>query len=1079
LNKDNTVLPQPRFTLVMDEGPTPGQEFQLTQDNIILGRETGPDVDYAISSPTISRRHACITRKGQQYFLMDLGSSNGTFLNGERLGGEPRPLDSGDRIQLGSSVTLTYRSIGAADPTRAAQHDDTPLAATVMGDLGDLLPPTTPPQLIVIVAGDPPNTYNLTRDTFTIGRAEDNDIIINAKTVSRHHARLELAPGGYQFVVLPEASNPVLFEGRSLTKPHLMRHNDILRIGSLDAGLMVTMVYHSPSEAAVEEEALTIKFGEKNLLQIGRDPSNDVVLDAPNVSRFHAKVERIGQRYRISDLRSSNGTFVNDRRVEGDVWLNPEDTIRIGSYRFVMGEDALDQYDESSGLRADMYNLNKWVRKDLNILQNISATFKPRELIVIVGQSGGGKTTLLDAIAGYRPATHGRVFVNDIDIYRNFDAVRHNIGYVPQQNIIHMELTVYQALDYAARLRMPPDTTDEERHQRIMEVLNDLDITHRKDTQVSSLSGGQQKRVSIGVELLTSPGLFFLDEATSGLDPGTETALMQLLRRLADQGRTIVLVTHATKNVMLADKVLFMARGGYLAWFGPPDEALEYFDKYRSEHDRRTSEMEFDKIYAILEATQDTPEDWANRYQAHPAYQKYILEPLEMKRQELEAARELSPKEVGLTRAPKVRRQVSSLRQFLILSSRNLKILTRDRVSLILMLGAAPLVSLLDVLVAFMVGRNSFDFAEGSFDGILTGFFLIIIFAIFVGGLSQMREIVKEDQIYKRERLVNLKIAPYVFSKVWVAALLALYHAAAYTSIHYLAYEMPGGSLEFVLIYVSMVLVTMAGMMLGLFTSAISPSANTAPMIMIVLLMPQIVLSGSLVPLPGPISAPAATRWAFEGLISISGVGSDIASDLCWELPEELREVMNIEDKTAQCKCMGLNILREEICSFPGVGDFYDPAIEEPPPEDPTPLRDKPREPEIPPAPEKPEDESDSVAMAEYFEAMEIYQGDVTVIQDAYKAEMEAYETEAKLYQAEIESYQREYLGWEIARAAAIDPAEGIIRTLYEDYGWTFVDKNDTQAFWSKILTTWTAQVVIIVVLLLGVLFMVKRKDAI
>jgi hypothetical protein len=250
-------------------------------------------------------------------------------------------------------------------------------------------------------------------------------------------------------------------------------------------------------------------------------------------------------------------------------------------------------------------------------------------------------------------------------------------------------------------------------------------------------------------------------------------------------------------------------------------------------------------------------------------------------------------------------------------------------------------------------------------------------------------------------------------------------------------------------------------------------------MIVILLLMPQIVLSGSLVPLPGPVSAPAATRWGFEGLISITGVGSDVASDLCWELDEELREVMSIEDKTAQCKCMGLNVLRDEICSFPGAGEFYDSAIEEPAPIEPPPLRDKPPEPEIPPAPEKPEDESDSVAMAEYFEAMELYQEEITSIQDGYKAEMEVYEAEAEVYQAEMEAYLEENLEWEIAREAAVNPAEGLIGTIHEDYGWTFVDKNDSQAFWSKILTTWIAQVVIIVVLLLGVLLMVKRKDAV
>ncbi len=246
-----------------------------------------------------------------------------------------------------------------------------------------------------------------------------------------------------------------------------------------------------------------------------------------------------------------------------------------------MGKDQLAKYDDSNGLRVDVIQLNKWVRKDLNILQDISVSFQPREFIVVVGQSGGGKSTFVDAVAGYRPATPpSRVFVNDIDIYSHFDAIRNDIGFVPQKDIIHMELTVYQALDYAAQLRMPADTSTEERHKRVMEVLQDLDLHHRQDVQISGLSGGQQKRVSIGVELLTKPGLFFLDEPTSGLDPGTETALMQLMRRLADQGRTIILITHATKNVMLADKVIFLARGGYLAWFGPPEEALEYFDQY-------------------------------------------------------------------------------------------------------------------------------------------------------------------------------------------------------------------------------------------------------------------------------------------------------------------------------------------------------------------------------------------------------------------------------------------------------------------------------------------------------------------
>ena len=779
----------------------------------------------------------------------------------------------------------------------------------------------------------------------------------------------------------------------------------------------------------------------------------------------------------MRDLQSSNGTFVNDERVVGEVWLQPEDAIRIGPYRFVLGEDALAQYDESTGLRADAIRLNKWVRKDLNILQDISVVFKPREFIVVVGQSGGGKSTLLDAIAGYRPASHGRVLVNDVDVYANFDAIRTSIGYVPQRDIIHLELTPYQALDYAAKLRMPPDTSKKERHARIMQVLEDLDMVHRKDVPVKGLSGGQQKRVSIGVELLTEPGLFFLDEPTSGLDPGTETSFMHLMRRLADQGRTIVLVTHATKNVMLADKVVFLARGGHLAWFGPPDEALQYFDQYRSDRERQSSSMEFDQIYSILDdSNRGSAEDWAARYRQHPAYQKYILQPLSPKAQQL-AAQKRGPSRKSA--APKGKRQVSSLRQFLILSQRNLKILTRDRTSLVLMLTAAPLVSMLDVLLAFLMGNDLFHFDTGSMENLIMVFFLLVIFAVFVGGLSQMREIVKESEIYRRERLVNLKILPYVYSKVWIAGAFALYHAAAYTIIHYLAYEMPGGMLEFFQLYATMALLAMSGMMLGLFVSALAPNANTAPMLVILFLMPQVVLSGALVPLPGSISSIASTRWGFEAMMAISGPGSDVAADSCWQLPEEIRDALTLEEKNEKCNCLGVNAVRQETCNFPGIGQFYQTALDETEPVKPADLRPKPTEPVIPPAPEQPEDQSDQVAMAEYFQEVQDYQDEVGEIQDAYKAEMKAYEAEAEIYRVEMTTYQEEITEWEVSRTAAIEPAEGFIKTFYDDYGWTFVDKDDSGAYLGKITTTWIAQVVIINVFIVGVLIMVKRKDVI
>jgi ABC-type multidrug transport system ATPase subunit/predicted component of type VI protein secretion system len=1070
------------FKLILQDS-TPKKEFELNKSEIIIGRDESADL--TIASQAVSRRHARLMREGDAYMLEDLGSSNGTFVNGQKLTGR-RPLKSGDQIQLGQAVTLVYeapkveevldesaKTVFRAKPAMAPGAMQTMVGEEPMPiskvDAG-------PSQLIVTIAGQTPQTHTLTGQSLTIGRQDGNSIVIPSQLVSRSHARLEKVNGGYKLTMSPEAKNPILFEGRELEGSRVLHHGDILRIGSLDPGMMVTMTYNAPSEAMQDIEK-DIVFGEKTLIQIGRDAANDVVLESPSVSRFHAQVQRVGQRYRVEDLRSSNGTFVNGERIDGSLWLKPEDTIRIGQYRFVMGKDQLAKFDDSNGLRVDVITLNKWVRKDLNILQNISVSFKPREFIVVVGQSGGGKSTFVDAVAGYRPATPpSRVLVNDIDIYQHFDSIRNDIGFVPQKDIIHMELTIYQALDYAAQLRMPSDTTSQEREKRVMEVLADLDLTHRKDVQISGLSGGQQKRVSIGVELLTKPGLFFLDEPTSGLDPGTETALMQLMRRLADQGRTIILITHATKNVMLADKVIFLARGGYLAWFGPPEEALEYFNTYRSDRERRAGKIEFDEIYAILDnPSNGKAEDWAQRYRESRAYQKYVAKPLEGK---MSSTPTIPEKQLARKTSGPGTKQASGLKQFMILSARNLKILTRDRAGLILMLATAPLVSLLDVILAVVMGRTPFDFNNGDAAQTIITLFLFTIYGVMVGGISQMREIVKEQDIYKRERLVNLQILPYVLSKIWIAVILALYQAIAYTVVHYLAFDMPGGTLEFIQVYITMSLATLAGMMLGLFASALAPNASSAPLIVIMLMLPQIVLGGALVPLPTFVSAPTATRWAFEALMSITGPGSDLAADKCWELPPDVRAAMTLEDKKANnCNCMGLNMLKEDSCNFPGLGKFYDPAVDQPQPIEPAPLPPPPPEPVIPERPVQPLDQSDTVAMAKFFEDLQKWEADATVIQNNYKTQIEAYQAQSEVYKSEIITYQQSYAAWQVGQGSAVSPAEFAVGKYYTDLKWTVVNKEDTGAYLAKITKDWMVQLFIILILFVAILFLQKRKD--
>jgi len=1050
-----------KLKLLGSDDKTSSKEFELIESEIVLGRDDSADI--TIPAQAVSRRHAKLTRKGDAYEIEDLGSSNGTFVNGQKLSGS-RSLKSGDNIRLGQIITLAFEASLPAAPSPAATvaHKAPPVVSNVaQTTIGEEPLPSlvnaAPPQLVVAIAGENPQTYTLTNQSLSIGRVDGNDIVVSSQIVSGRHAKLEKVSGGYQLSKLPDAKNPILFEGRPLEGSRVLRHGDIIRIGSLDPGVMVSMTYNAPSQVSQEIQR-DIVFGQNTLIQIGRDSTNDVVLASPSVSRFHAQVEKVGQRYRVEDLRSSNGTFVNGERIDGSVWLKPEDTIRVGQFRFVMGKDQLARYDDSNGLRVDAIGLNKWVRKDLNILQNISVSFKPREFIVVVGQSGGGKSTFVDAVAGYRPATPpSRVLVNDIDIYQHFDSIRNDIGFVPQKDIIHMELTVYQALDYAAQLRMPSDTSTEERKNRVLEVLDDLDLTHRKDVQISGLSGGQQKRVSIGVELLTKPGLFFLDEPTSGLDPGTETALMQLMRRLADQGRTIVLITHATKNVMLADKVIFLARGGFLAWFGPPEEALEYFDKFRSDRDRRAGKIEFDEIYAILDdSSKGKPEDWAQRYRTSDAYQDYVARPL---RDKMSPTAVPSGGQVQRNAAPRRTNQVSAIKQFLILSARNIKILTRDRFALGLMLATAPLVSMLDVILSLVLGRDAFDFYKGDMANVLITLFLMTIYGVMVGGISQMREIVKEQDIYKRERLVNLKILPYIMSKIWVAALLALYQAAAYTIVHYLSFNMPGGVTDFMLIYITMTLATLGGMMLGLFASALAPNASSAPLMVIILMLPQIVLAGALVPVPQFISAPTSTRWAFEALISITGPGSDVARDVCWSLPLDVQGSMTLQDKLQNgCNCMGVNMLKEENCNHPGIGKYSINLADQPLPVEPPPL------PPEPARPVEPQDQSDNVAMADFFAKLK-----------EYEVQIDDYKKKADLYQSQQVAYQTSLADLQVAVA----PAEGTVRNFYDGIGYMYVDKKNTSAYFGKVIGTWVMQMIIILVLFGATLYFQKRKDVI
>jgi len=912
-------------------------------------------------------------------------------------------------------------------------------------------------KLVIQQVGEEPQEVAL-KETITFGRAPDNDVVLSDGRVSRHHARLVYQAGRYVLSDL-NSVNGTWVGGQRISEQEITPGTSF-RIGPATITLQAAAAYVPPAPPPPFGATVSFEFAptapaaqvervrlDRPVLTLGRDPSCDLVLDHPTVSRLHAQIRKMDGNFVLFDLKSTNGTFVNGQRVEVQRQLQVGDEIRIASYKIIFDGVAIAPQDEAGNIRLDAVGIRKVVGKGVVLLNNISLSIAPREFVAIVGVSGAGKSTLLDALNGFRPASEGAVLINGVNLYQNFDAYRTQLGYVPQEDIIHKELTVYEALDYAAQLRMPADTSRSERHQRIMEVLGDLDMVAAKDRPIHRLSGGQRKRVSIGVELLTRPSLFYLDEATSGLDPGTEAQLMQLLAHLADQGRTVMLVTHATKNVMLCDQVVFLAKGGNLAYFGPPTESLKYFGV-----------QDFDQIYTKLEHER-SPKEWAERYQSSLPHHTYV----EARLQTAPGVTAQAPSAAVVKQAPgSTVKRVSALEQLIVLSKRSLNILVRDRASLALMLLIAPAIGVMDLI---MWKSNPFATKGGNASQGLIMLFLMALICILVGAVASMREIVKEADIYRRERMVTLKIIPYVMSKLWLGVLLAAYQSVVFILTKRLSAGWPDTGETIVATFVTLFLATLSGMLLGLLISAVSPNQNVAPLLLVMVLVPQFMFAGALMPLStfGPagkfIGYVTSTKWGFESLVTISKLGQDVAEDPCWQLPKAQRDALLEKDK-AKCNCMGPNLFQK--CDFPGLADLYDPAVDEPEPAQPKAPGD------LPPPPARPTPPASQAAEAQskYQQEMQNYQKAM----ETYQKDVEAYQAAAKKYQDDMEAWRVRYQDWKAKHDKAISEGEGLIKKIYEDFGSMF--KVNLATHWG-----WLAGITVVVFAL--VLLVQKRKDVV
>jgi len=860
------------------------ERFFTGLQSLRIGRD--PENELVLEGSRVSRRHARLEWQAGGPVLVDLGSANGTRLNGSALAAErPQPLQVGDQVELGG-FTLVFKALrplvnagdGAPGSPEAA-----PEAATLLVERSASAPAAGAPVLLIhTLQGE--REVRLSGKPLLIGRDPGSDIRIEDPTVSRRHARLEPASEGYEVVDLGSA-NGLTGKGGKISRK-LLEEGEVIWLSGVVSIQYRGAVAPAREPASASSEALEIRkldMRQRAELRIGRGAENDLNLPHPTVSRRHARITRSGSIYHLEDLRSSNGTFVNGERLEPGraAKLSVGDVIHVGPFRFVFVPDAFQAVDESANLRLDALHLNQRVGKGVNLLSDLSLSIQPREFVAIVGVSGAGKSTLLNALTGFRPASDGRVLVNGEDLYRSFDAYRTNLGYVPQDDIIHKELSPWRALDYAARLRLPADTTAAERRKAVQEELEILGLAERKDVPIARLSGGQRKRVSIGVERLTRPGLFFLDEATSGLDPGTESQMMRLLRRLADEGQTVFLVTHATKNVMLCDKVIFLHKGGRLAYFGPPGEALAYFEV-----------QDFDEIYEKLQ-NEGEPAWWEANFRSSEQYLKYVVDPLQERYGKLlDTSRPAPAPAPGAAAAPQRRRpprqrQISGFRQFLVLSARYLDIIRSDRINLLLLFLIAPVLGSMD-LIAWP--KDIYDPMNGDAARAMVMLFLGAIIPFLVGALSTVREIVKEKAVYERERTVTLKILPYLLSKVWVALLFALFHAGALLAIKLLAVDFSHlETRDLLLFYGVLVLAVMSGVIWGLLISAIAPREEQAMLLVIVVVVVQMVFSGGILPLDqlgevGEVLGSAtSSKWTFQALVDVTQVKSgdcEAGSDL-------------------------------------------------------------------------------------------------------------------------------------------------------------------------------------------------------
>ncbi|MDQ1032276.1 ABC-type multidrug transport system ATPase subunit/ABC-type multidrug transport system permease subunit [Streptomyces umbrinus] len=707
---------------------------------------------------------------------------------------------------------------------------------------------------------------------YHVGRDPLSDIVIDDARVSWHHAVLR--PNADHWTLWDENStNGTYADGRRVHEWDV-GPGSVIRFGNPADGPSAVLAGRPPPAperpSSVSLPAATGTFRQPTtvrplparMVRIGRGGDNDLVVDDLIVSRRHAELRaQPDGTYEIVDLGSHNGTFLNGQPVTR-ASIDAGDIVGIGHSAFCLVGDQLQEYVDTGEVSLDVQDLSVAVDKGRKtLLDRVSFPVGEKCLLAVVGPSGAGKSTLLNALTGQRPADRGTVLYDGRDLYRDYAELRQRIGLVPQDDILHAQLTVRRALTYAAQLRFPQDTAKAERRARVDEVVRELGLEQRVGQPIHSLSGGQRKRVSVALELLTKPSLLFLDEPTSGLDPGMDRSVMHMLRGLADDGRTVIVVTHSVLSLDVCDRLLVLAPGGKVAYYGPPDETLAFFG--------------YEQWPEAFEAFErDRERDWAGDYLASLQHRQYIVNSTAQPHMG-----QAAPAPGAVSRPPKAQSWGSQLGT---LVRRYAAALSADRTFLAIMI-ALPFV--MGAMARALAGSKLTQ--ETAMNALL----ILCVGGVLTGAANAVRELVKERVIYQRERAVGLSRSAYLMSKVVVLGTITVLQAVVLTLVALLGVDLnaPGGEgvlmPPLVEITVAVALLSFTAMMLGLLVSALVRKEEVTMPLLVLLAIVQVVFCGALLKLDGvpgieQLSWLVPSRWALGAMAGTIGLARLVPGDL-------------------------------------------------------------------------------------------------------------------------------------------------------------------------------------------------------